>query len=309
MSKPTRRQHTVWRKYLRPWAASEQIWCVMAGKEPFRAALMKVGQERDFYRVQDMTDADIALIHAALVAPMNHEIQRIAAERWISEFNFLRGMRRQFKDMGIDATSALEPLYIEAEEKLHGEIERNALPLLERLIAADEFCLTDEDDYITFAHFLMTQYFRTSRMLGNMRRGMDTRFVGTLERSMGALRHIMATAAALTLCAERATIKPYILVNDTHVPLITGDQPIINMLAVDLPADTMVQDCEFYYPLSPDHALVILRDERFSSGRISEPQVAQEFNRLIALSAERQAYAAAESDLTDIKGLVGRHAA
>ncbi|WP_454830933.1 DUF4238 domain-containing protein [Pseudoxanthomonas wuyuanensis] len=306
MNKPTRRQHTVWRSYLRSWASGEQIWCFMAGKEPFRAALMKVGQERDFYRIQDMTDGDIALIHAALIAPMGHEIQRRAAERWILEFNRLRDLRRQLDGAGIDAAQATEAVYIEAEEQLHGEIERNALPLLERLKASDAFCLSDDDDYIVFVHFLMTQYFRTSRMLGNMRRGMGTRFEGTLSRSMGVLRHIMATAAGFTLFAERATMKCHVLVNDTDVPLITGDQPVINMLAVDLPADAMAKDCEFYYPLSPSKALVILVDDRFAGGRICEAHVAEEFNRLIALSAERQVYAASESDLANIKRLVGK---
>ncbi len=306
MSRPTRRQHTVWRKYLKAWTGNEQVWCAMPEK-CFRADLMKVGQERDFYRIRDMTDTDIALIHAVLVAPMGSEIQRKAAEMWLVEFDRLRLVRRQLEEVDIDPAPVLEPLYIEAEEKLHGDIERRALPLLERLIASDTFCLVD-DDYIVFAHFLMTQYFRTSRMLGNLRRGMGTRFEGTLERSMGVLRHIMATAAGFTLCAERTTMKPHTLINDTDVPLITGDQPVINMLAVDLPADVMVEDCEFYYPLSPHKALVIVKDDRFSSGRISETTVAREFNRLIALSAERQVYAAQESDLDDVLGLVGRHA-
>lgn len=281
----------------------------MAAREPFPAALMKVGQERDFYRIQDMTDEDIALIHAVCVAPMGSPLQRKAAERWIFEFNRVREIRRRLEAMGIDATSVMEPAYIEAEERLHGEIERAALPLLDRLIASETFCLSDDEDYMVFVHFLMTQYFRTSRMLGNMRRGMGPRFEGTLERSIGVLRHIFATATGFTLYAQRTTMKAHLLLNDTPVPLITGDQPVINMLAVERPDGVVVDDCEFYYPLSPHKALVILKDDRFSSGRIGEPQVAREFNRLIALSAERQVYAARQADLADAKGLVGRHAA
>lgn len=276
----------------------------MAAREPFPAALMKVGQERDFYRIQDMTDEDIALIHAVCVAPMEQPIQRKAAEKWIFEFNRLREIRRGLEAIGMDATSAMEPAYIEAEERLHGEIERAALPLVDRLIASEKFCLSDDEDYMVFVHFLMTQYFRTSRMLGSMRRAMGPRLEGTLERSMGALRHIFATAAGFTLYAERTTMKAHLLLNDTHVPLITGDQPVINMLAVDLPDGVIVEDCEFYYPLSPQKTLVILEDDRFSSGRIGDPRVAKEFNRLIALSAERQVYAAAEADLADAKGFV-----
>ncbi|WP_372530492.1 DUF4238 domain-containing protein [Xanthomonas sp. NCPPB 3005] len=306
MNKPTRRQHTVWRKYLRAWASKEQIWCSM-GDAPFRAGLMKVGQERDFYRVRDMTDEDVTLVHGAFIAPMNSEIQRRSAERWLSDFNALGRIRRLLEAQGIDAASTLEPLYIELEEKLHGDIEDNALPLLERLLASEIFCLVDDDDYMVFVHFLMTQYFRTTRLSANVKRGMDGRFSGTLERSMGALRHMFATAAGFTLFSERATLKPYLLINETDVPLITGDQPVINTLAVDLPADIAVQDCEFYYPLSPQKALVITTSDCFSSGRIFDAAQAHEFNRLIAVAAERQIFGANEPDLYGVAALVGQH--
>jgi hypothetical protein len=254
-----------------------------------------------------MTDDDVALVHAAFIAPMNSDIQKRAAERWLSDFNALGRIRHLLEAQGIDAASALEPLYIETEEKLHGDIERNALPLLERLLAAETFCLNSDDDYIVFVHFMMTQYFRTNRLLANVKRGMDERFNGTVERSMGALRHIFATAVGFTLFAERATLKPCLLINDTAVQLITGDQPVINMLAVDLPPDVEVQDCEFYYPLSPQKALVITSSDRFCSGRITDATQAQEFNRLIAVAAERQIFAANEPDLTSVAALVGKH--
>lgn len=305
-ARPTRRQHTVWRKYLRAWATNEKIWCAMLGK-CFSSDLMNVGQERDFYRVLDMTDEDIALVRAVVIAPMANEIQRRSAERWLIEFDRLRTIRKKLGADGIDAESALEPIYIQAEEVLHGEIERSALPLLERLLASDSFCLDEDDDYIVFVHYLMTQYFRTTRILANVRRGMDSRFHGTLERSMGALRHIFATTSGFTLFAERASMKPYLLLNETGVPLITGDQPVINTLAVDLPADMVVHDCEFYYPLAPNKALLITTSNRLSRGRISDAAQAHEFNRLIAVAAERQIFAANKLDLGGVSGLVGQH--
>lgn len=308
MRKPTRRQHTVWRKYLRAWASDDKIWCAMADKR-FPADLMKVGQERDFYRIREMTDEDIAFVHATFIAPMNNPNLQKLVEQWIVHFDRVRALRQSFEEIGVDARSALEPLYIELEEKLHGAIEQHAIPLLDRLLVSEAFCLVDEGDYGDFMHFMMTQYFRTSRMFGNLRRSMGDRFLGTLERSMGVLRHIMATASGWTLVNERDTMKPYLLTNDTEVPLIAGDQPVINMLAVELPADVAVEDCEFYYPLSPHKALVVTRSDRFSTGRISDAGMACEFNRLIALSAERQIYAAKMSDLKDVMGLVGRHVA
>lgn len=306
MKKPTRHQHTVWRKYLRAWAKKDQIWCGMAGGKRFPAGLMKVAQEKDFYRLREMTREDISLIHASFVAPMTNPMLRKLAEDWLVAFDSIRVIRELSAASGIDRANRVEISCVQAEEDLHGDIEQNAVPLLNRLLQANEFCLTDNQDYCAFMHFMMTQYFRTSRMVENLRRGMGERFPGTLERCMGVLRHMFASTAGFTLVAERESIKPFLLLNNSSVPLITGDQPVINLLAVELPPDVTVEDCQFYYPLSPQKAIVVTRTDTFASGEIDAPQ-AREFNRLIALSAERQIYAANMSDFDDVLALVGRH--
>lgn len=304
-ARPTRRQHTVWRRYLRAWAKQEQIWCAMAGNK-FPASLMKVAQQRDFYRLEEMTDDDIHKLMKLIVEPMNSPLLRQASVEWIRMFDQLRTIRTNLSRLGIDAPKDLEHASIQAEESLHGAIEENAVPLLDRLLVADAFCLND-DEYGQFMHFMMTQYFRTSRMKENLRRGLGDKYDGYVTRSMPALRHIMATAAAWTLIAERKTWNACLLTNDSSVPLITGDQPVINLLAVELPDGVNVEDCEFYYPLSPWKALVVLKSERYAGGKITEDSEAREFNRLIALAAERQAFGAKMSDLNDVAELVGRH--
>lgn len=276
--------------------------------DTFEADLMKVGQERDFYRIREMTESDVAWVKASLVDPMRPPELRHAAGQWLAVFATIGGLRRKLEMIGAD-TSHMEAIYIEAEEQLHTEIENRSAPLLNRLLESDRFCLHDVEDYSAFMHFMMTQYFRTSRMLRNTMRGSGERFHETFERSMGAMRHILATASASTLISTRDTMIPYLVVNETAVPLITGDQPVINMLAVDLPPDEMVQDCEFYYPLAPNKALIVTRSARYSSGKIVDADEAREFNRLIAVAAERQIYAAQEPDFIDVRGLVGAHLA
>ena len=306
MNNPTRRQHTVWRQYLRAWAHKDAIWCGMSHKA-FPTGLMVVGQEKDFYRIREMTDADVAMLRAAFISPLSSPRLREAAEGWIGVFDRVRLMRRSLEEQGHDALSLLRPTYIEGEEKLHAEIERNAIPLLKRLLASDEFPITDDAEYGIFAHYLMTQYFRTTRMFANLRRGLEDRFPGLVERTMGPLRHIMATAAGGTLVASRSTMIAKLVANDTDVALITGDQPVINLLAVDLPVEQEVEDCEFYYPLSPSKALFIATHDRFPEGRIAHADVARDLNRKMAVSAERQIFAAKMSDLKDVLEFVGKH--
>jgi len=112
MKKPTRRQHTVWRKYLRAWAKGDQIWCAMA-HDTFEADLMKVGQERDFYRIREMTESDVAWVKASLVDPMRPPELRHAAGQWLAVFATIGGLRRKLEMIGAD-TSHMEAIYIDA---------------------------------------------------------------------------------------------------------------------------------------------------------------------------------------------------
>jgi hypothetical protein len=48
-----KKQHYVWRKYLRPWATNEKIYCWRRKENKvFGADLMGVANETFFYRVQ-----------------------------------------------------------------------------------------------------------------------------------------------------------------------------------------------------------------------------------------------------------------
>ncbi|MEQ4575867.1 MAG: DUF4238 domain-containing protein [Gammaproteobacteria bacterium] len=303
----TRRQHTVWRNYLRAWAQDGKIWCAMDGKV-FRAALMNVGQERDFYEIRDLMDSDVDIIRKTLIDAISNPIQKKAASDWLPIFQMVSKTRKHFEDMGIDASEALRPMYIQLEELLHSEIERNATPLLERLLVADRFCLDGDKEYGVFVHYVMTQYFRTSRIKQNLQRGIgDLAPDGYVDRAIGVIRHICATASAITLISSKNALRPYLVLNGSGVPFITGDQPVINIIAAKAGFDTLVDDCEFYYPLSPGKALFISRSDDYSSGWIKDSESVKYLNRLIARSAEKQIYASDESEFGDCAALVGSH--
>src|SRR5260370_12790935 len=55
------RQHHVWQHYLEPWTIKKKIFCLREGKI-FHPDTKNVAVERDFYKLQRLTDEDIAFL-------------------------------------------------------------------------------------------------------------------------------------------------------------------------------------------------------------------------------------------------------
>ena len=70
------------------------------------------------------------------------------------------------------------------------------------------------------------------------------------ENIWNVLSHIYATKMGRNIFVK----DEYHLVlmeNKTDLPLITGDQPVVNTYAVGKPLTEHATDLEFYYPISP----------------------------------------------------------
>ena len=63
-----RRHHFVWQYYLDPWASEGRIACLQNG-DVFRTNTVNVGVERDFYRLRQFTDFEVAFLRK-FVEPM-----------------------------------------------------------------------------------------------------------------------------------------------------------------------------------------------------------------------------------------------
>jgi hypothetical protein len=74
------------------------------------------------------------------------------------------------------------------------------------------------------------------------------------RRTANILNHIYATKVGAELVRERKLYRIVFLKNETAVPFITGDQPVLNMLD---PATT--NDLELYYPLSSTLAIMLTK--------------------------------------------------
>lgn len=288
---------------MRAWSDNEQVWCYRDDKI-FLTNLMNIGQERDFYRLKDLTDQDIEVIglivnksHSEMIKKLNHG--------WIELFTAVFKIREKVNDLGIsdsDFEQEIEKKIVNLSENFHSNIESGAIKFLEGMLTNNTDFLSDEDSAIEFIHYLCVQYFRTKNTKENIGNAVSELRVLDIDKAWNILSHIFATTLGCSIYVERALWSAVILQNRTNTLFITGDQPIINTYAAFGKEVTEHDHLEFYYPLSPNKALLLTKRSEYlsvPSKDLSEEEVVCFNDAIIDLSYE-QIYAASSFELNQV---------
>jgi hypothetical protein len=117
-----------------------------------------------------------------------------------------------------------------------------------------------------------------------------------LSRLWNVLIHMFASNIASSLYVERQRRKLVLIRNETDVPFVTGDQPVINLKA-DPPSPPT--ELALYYPIAPHLALLLCEvDEQpiFPADGLTFEQAAT-LNAKLARECYRQVFAQSKSSL------------
>lgn len=290
----TRRQHHVWRSYLEAWANDDKIFCLQGGRI-FNSNVVNVAVERDFYKLHVLTDADLQAIR--LLFGNSQTPAKKVVENFIYMLGFAGRLKANLPPTGDPSiASQLNRYIIMAEEDFHARLERDIKPVFDAIRRKDLSFYNDPEICGLFTHFLCLQNLRTKgvreRFLAAERKrpsGFGKGF--SAERCWNIIAHCVAVNAGGSLMLERTKRPLVLLENDTSIPFITGDQPVVNLLGAS-PGE-MPRLLAFYYPVSP-HLAVILDEvhERtgFGPGKISDKQ-AEILNDKIQQAAHKQTFA------------------
>lgn len=290
-----RGQHYVWRHYLGAWAVSGQVHCLRDGRV-FRTDPKNVGKERDFYRLRELTDADVQMARETIRASPEH-IRRLH-ENLLLRFASLPRLRAAASPAGLgskEADEALEEAIVNLEELLHGGIERSAQGFLARARNGDVSFYDDDKAAADFLYFLSVQYMRTKGIRENVVAGMAAKAPGIyadVDRVWNILSHIFATNIGWSLYAERRTFRLVLMTNGSQRALITSDQPVINTLGRNdgAPPDEL----ELYYPISPRRGLLLTKGEVEEDRKTLTESDVQHYNSLIASRAHEMIFGDSE---------------
>ena len=215
--------------------------------------------QRDFYRIGALTSVDVATLRALLLRDETPSAIRNLHRKLIKQFHRLAvldviaqadpRLRSQHKVLARDAV-------IEAEERLHRGIEQRAVPILSALRDEDASVIHDTATSVDFFDFISHQYFRTKAIRDTMANELRTLVpADTAERIRHVFCHCIATNVGASLYRDRDDFELLFLRSPAPQCLITGDQPVVNLLATH--DGTEPSELALYYPLTPSLAMIL----------------------------------------------------
>lgn len=292
-----RKQHYVWQHYLDAWTINGQLFCLRNGTI-FPTNTLNVGQQRDFYRLQELTPNDIFFIKQIFVnksplflQPLHNQL----LDRYTSIFK----LKKTYEKSGLKSAEIEKQIDIiinNLEEDLHCDIEKTAIPFFEQIRKKDLSFYEDERNKIKFNYFVATQYLRTNHMKQRLKlafQDMTQKFAQynfDINKAWNVASHILATNFGYSLSMPEGHVKLFLLENNTETPFITCDQPIINIKADPIDFNTP-SELELYYPQTPQIALIFSMKNSISfSCNIREDEV-KALNDFIVSSSQEQIYA------------------
>jgi len=286
-----RKQHYVWKYYLKPWSLNDKIYCLRNG-EIFNPNLEGVANKRDFYRIRELTQEDIKLIEKIAI-DNSPEILKEIHYNFIKMFNKIFRLKRWIYSKGLinPQTDKLIDIFINNfEEEIHGKIENNAIKYLDSILKCNLDFYKINHDRSIFLFYVSEQYLRTNKVKSNIVKIFQKNTDVDIEKIWNILRHIFATNTAFNLSEEN--IKIILIENLSTIPFITGDQPIINTFAVGKKLEDIVENIELYYPISPTLAILLSENIDYSGTEklIFKEEDVIRYNKYVTLESLEQIY-------------------
>lgn len=294
------RQHYVFRRYLKPWATKDRV-AVLRNGQIHESNLAKVAVERHFYKLQPITPEDVTLIRDTLLKSAN-DFVRSNAESLIQCFSLPFRAKMLFEmnpPVDPQISAWLDEQIVNGEENLHCGIEDGLISALDDMLdGKTEFFLDRKASY-EFLYAICVQYMRTKRMRAALGAVKSPLPGSDMNRVIGLYTLISAMRIADSLYEDRAQHKLVLLDNQTEIPFITGDQPIINLHATF--RKSVPELLEFYYPLSPTRAMVIVTAATEVPATVSIDRVST-LNGLIVKNSHDQVFSNSIEYLKSLQG-------
>jgi hypothetical protein len=295
-----RRHHYVPKFYLEPWSENGRIFCFRKGQVK-QLGLNDVGVEEDFYAVGELTLEDIEVLRRGVIAPSNKGAQKIHESllRDFAQVAYANRLLNQRPEMAEEAKKIIRETVSNLDENYHEAIEHDLQYALHCMLSGSVEFFSDVAVAGSFLRALALFSLRTKARRQAMKsRVRMPRADANIDRIFGPMIHMLAVNVGGNLLVDRAQFRIALLNNETAVPFITGDQPVIN---IHEHRDEMgtPREVEWYMPLSPKMAMLYVLAEHAPgshSATISQAEV-EGYNARMAEHSHDQLYGNSEESL------------
>lgn len=271
-----KKHHYVWANYLARWGnGSKNVFYTTKKGKIAVDSVHGIAFENQFYEITTLTGWHIEVIKGFSRNSPDH----LQGQHMLYLDRFLEIQQAEITYRTSSVNNREFELYIHALkcnalENLHASHERMATPVLAAL-AEDRFdILQDAQQMMGFMSFFGHQIARTKTFKDSVvqvlarRNSMEIAVADAMEGAWWFLSYMYGMNIGASLYMERHNAIHTLLINDTRVPFITSDQPIVNVHSCVSETEFVApKNADFYFPISPRVAYIICDSERFQPGR------------------------------------------
>ena len=237
-----RKHHYVWRANTANWGnADGQVFFSRNGLVKCRPTNAKnLMAQRDFYRLPDLS-MDALVFVAQLVLQQEDPDLRSPNEKILNlyaEFLALKAQRDASDSTTPEERERLEKLAIRLHELYLSNLEGTVAPIADSLRDGSTAVLRDRENRYRLYLFLGLQVFRTKKLRGEIDRILRDRsldghtFISPEAEGVAMLcAQIYGQTLGHSLYLRSDEYRSLILENEAEESFITGDQPVLNLLA------------------------------------------------------------------------------
>ncbi len=306
-----KKQHYVWRRYLRSWSSSDdKIFAYFKSQNSIiHTNLMNVGQSRYFYKMDVLSNLEIEVCRQFIESSKNEFVSKFGYSllyfyKAYSDMAALKTTHNNIYELYPDYDERLRDIEINTFESLHGKFELMGETLLN---CKSYDSLKDNlrgDNAYNALLYIAIQYFRTSKKRKDVVKGLSDRpDAAELSNRIMPLISFFIAFLFINQAYGRQDASFCMINNKSRIPFITSDQPVVNTYEDQLDYKGFPKDMEFYYPISPTHALTVQFDqslEQFRSYDANEEWI-MSHNRFMWQHCNDQIYASTRDILELMK--------
>jgi hypothetical protein len=301
------------------WSADKKnVWHTTQSGKVVLDSVKSFAKEDYFYRVTPLTSPQMAWVNgfSARCSPEMQKQHRVILSD-LAGIQHLYEQDRQRGEPCDEVEKSFTALTCNMMEDYHTSHELDARPIIDQLVSGDFSVLRTKQNLINFCQFFghqiaRTKAFKDKFLLGKAAENSNPNasyWYNEVEGCWWLMSFLYGMNIGWSLYSGRDSDRHCLLINNTALPFITSDQPIVNAhqdLSEDLtpPPD---EYCDFFFPLAPNAAFMINKSARFDKevNHVSE-DVVHEMNLKIATASSLHIVGNRKDIVQNYKKHVGR---
>ncbi len=310
-----KRHHYVWANYLTRWGnGTKNVFYTTKNGKFANDSVRAIVVDDYFYKTTTLTSKHVKLIKGFSQKSPDHLHQLHMS--YLNDFLMAQQIEAIYSKSGIrdkEVEKHLHALRCNLLENLHASHEAMVIPVLSALADEKFDVLEDKQHMIEYMAFFgqqisRTKTFRDSAIAAQLRRNpLEIEMAHAMEHAWWFLSYMFGINIGFSLYSDRHNARHALLINDTKVPFITSDQPVVNVHpCVSETAFTAPEHADFYYPISPRIAYIICDSERFLQSRnVVDEVTVTELNSKVAAQAMVHIIGDTENAIRPFKKYIG----